>query len=50
MSEEPERELEEMEERASKLEEEIDTVRKDWERKKADPGIPGALQDDDSDD
>jgi hypothetical protein len=45
VSEEPERELEEMEERAEKLEDEIDQVRKDWERKKADPSIPGAAGD-----
>ena len=50
MTEEPEREVEEMQERASKLEDEIAEVRKDWERKKADPAIPGAPQDDDSDD
>ena len=45
MSEEPERDVEEMEERASKLEDEIDKVRKDWERKKADPSVPGAAGD-----
>ena len=45
----PERELEEMQERADKLEEEIDDVRKDWERKKGDPGIPGALDDQEDD-
>lgn len=45
MSEEPERDVEEMEERASKLEDEIDKVRKDWERKKADSGVPGAQPD-----
>ncbi len=49
MSEEPEREVEEMEERSEKLEDDIDEVRKDWERKKADPGIPGALKDDSDD-
>jgi len=45
MTEEPERELEEMQERAEKLEHEIDEVRKDWERKKADPSVPGAAGD-----
>lgn len=45
MSEEPEREVEEMQERADKLEGEIDEVRKDWERKKADPSVPGAAGD-----
>jgi hypothetical protein len=39
---EPERELEDMQERADKLEEEIEGVREDWERKKSDPSIPGA--------
>jgi hypothetical protein len=42
MSEEPERELEDMEERADRLEHEIDEAREDWERKKADPQVPGA--------
>jgi hypothetical protein len=45
VSEEPEREVEEMQERADKLEHEIDEVRKDWERKKADPSVPGAAGD-----
>ena len=45
MSEEPERELEDMEERADRLEDEIDEARQDWERKKADPQIPGAVGD-----
>ena len=45
MSEEPERELEELEERADRLEDEIDEAREDWERKKADPHIPGAAGD-----
>jgi hypothetical protein len=42
MSEEPERELEDMEERAERLEDDIDTAREDWESKKQDPGVPGA--------
>ena len=33
MSEEPEREVDEMQERADRLEDEIDKVREDWERK-----------------
>ena len=45
MTEEPEREVEEMQERADKLEEQIDAVREDWERKKADPSVPGAAGD-----
>ena len=47
MSEEPEREVEEMQERADKLEDEIDEARKHWERKKADPSVPGASSDGD---
>ena len=49
MSEEPERELEEMQKRADKLEDEIDEARKDWEQKKADPSVPGASSDNDDD-
>ena len=41
----PERDLEEMEERSQRLEEEIDDAREDWERKKADPSVPGAAGD-----
>ena len=48
MSEEPERELQDMQERADRLEEEIDEVREDWERKKADSHIPGAAGDPES--
>jgi hypothetical protein len=46
MSEEkPERDLEDMEERAQRLEGEIDDAREDWERKKQDPSVPGAAGD-----
>jgi hypothetical protein len=45
MAENPEREIEEMEERSERLEEEIEDVREDWERKKADPSVPGAAGD-----
>jgi hypothetical protein len=49
---EPEREVEEMEERSERLEQDIDDAREDWERKKADESVPGAPPDgdDDSDD
>jgi hypothetical protein len=50
VSEEPERELEDMEERADKLEDEIDEVREDWERKKSDSSVPGAQPDDSDED
>ena len=50
MTEQPERELEDMQERAEKLEDEIGEVREDWERKKADSGVPGATQDNNSED
>jgi hypothetical protein len=42
MSEQPEREVEEMEERSERLEDEISDAREDWERKKADSSVPGA--------
>ena len=45
MSEEPERELEDMQRRADRLEDEIEEVREDWDRKKADPDTPGAAGD-----
>jgi hypothetical protein len=45
MSEQPERELDEMEERAERLDDEIDDAREDWERKKADSSVPGAVGD-----
>jgi hypothetical protein len=45
MSENPERELEEMEERTERLDDEIGEVREDWEHKKADPSVPGAAGD-----
>jgi hypothetical protein len=41
-----EREADEMEERSDKLEDDIGDARQDWERKKADPGVPGAPPDD----
>jgi hypothetical protein len=37
-----EHELEEMEERSERLEDDISDAREDWERKKADSGVPGA--------
>jgi hypothetical protein len=45
MSEHPERDVEEMEERSERLEQEIEDTREDWERKKADSGVPGAPAD-----
>ena len=42
---EPERELEEMDERSERLEDDIDSAREDWERKKQDPAVPGAAGD-----
>jgi hypothetical protein len=45
MNERPERELDEMDERTDRLDEEIDEARKDWERKKADSSVPGAAGD-----
>jgi predicted nucleic acid-binding Zn-ribbon protein len=43
-------ELDDMQERTEELEGEISEARKDWERKKADPGVPGAPPDPDDDD
>jgi hypothetical protein len=37
-----EREIEDMEERSQKLEQEIDETRSDWEAKKSDATVPGA--------
>jgi hypothetical protein len=42
---EPERDVEEMEERSERLEEEIEDTRADWERKKSDSSVPGAAGD-----
>jgi hypothetical protein len=47
MSEEPERQAEDMEERSKRLEREIEETRSDWESKKADVTAPGAQPDDD---
>ena len=49
-ADELEREAEEMQERVARLEDETDEVSKDWERKKADPGVPGAVCENDDDD
>ena len=45
----PERDVEEMEERTERLEREISDAKKDWERKRSDPGVPGALEPDEDD-
>ena len=44
---EPERDVEEMQERSDRLEEQIEDTREDWERKKRDSGVPGAAGDPD---
>jgi hypothetical protein len=38
----PERDVEEMEERVERLGTDIEGARSDWERKRKDPGVPGA--------
>jgi t-SNARE complex subunit (syntaxin) len=38
-----ERELDDMEEQAENLQEEIDATKADWERKKQDDSVPGAV-------
>jgi hypothetical protein len=45
LTENPEHDVEDMEQRSEQLEEEIEDVREDWERKKADSSIPGAAGD-----
>jgi hypothetical protein len=45
VSEKPEREVEEMQERSDRLEQEIEDTREDWEHKKSDPSVPGASDD-----
>jgi predicted nucleic acid-binding Zn-ribbon protein len=46
-ADELEREADDIEERGERLEDEIGTAREDWDRKKADPGVPGATDDED---
>jgi len=43
-----ERELDDMERRRDRLGEEIDTVKRDWEARKADDAVPGAEGDPES--
>jgi len=45
VTESPEDEVREMEERSERLEEEIEDTRDDWERKKRDSSVPGAAGD-----
>jgi hypothetical protein len=47
VSENPEREVEEMQERSDRLEQEIEDTRENWERKKGDSSVPGAAGDPD---
>jgi hypothetical protein len=44
-ADELEREVEDMEERSERLDDEIDDAREDWERKQRDPNVPGASGD-----
>ncbi|HEX5620904.1 MAG TPA: hypothetical protein VFX51_20955 [Solirubrobacteraceae bacterium] len=48
-ADELEAELDDMDERVENLEGEIKDTREDWERKKADSGVPGAPPDADAD-
>ena len=43
MNERPEDELDDMQEQSDRLGDEIDDAREDWERKKADSSVPGAV-------
>jgi hypothetical protein len=47
VTEKPERDVEEMQERSDRLEKQIDDTREDWERKKSDSSVPGAAGDPD---
>jgi len=44
---EPDRDVEEMQERSERLEEQIEDTREDWEHKKSDSSVPGAAGDPD---
>ena len=48
-SEELKRRSDELEDHSAELARRADTVRHDWERKRADPGVPGAQPDRDDD-
>jgi len=43
MNERPEDELDDMQEQSDRLGDEIGDAREDWERKKADSSVPGAV-------
>jgi predicted nucleic acid-binding Zn-ribbon protein len=45
-----EHDLDEMDERSDRLEDEIADAREDWERKKGDASVPGAPPDSDDED
>jgi predicted nucleic acid-binding Zn-ribbon protein len=45
VSETPEREVEELQKRSDRLEQEIEDTREDWENKKRDSDVPGAAGD-----
>lgn len=42
LADELDREADELQEHSEQLQQEIGEVRQDWERKRADPGVPGA--------
>jgi hypothetical protein len=42
LADELEQQTDELEQRSDKLDENTTDVRRDWERKRADPGVPGA--------
>lgn len=44
LADELERDAERLEERSDKLAGEIEDTRRDWESKKSDPGVPGAVE------
>jgi hypothetical protein len=42
LADEMEQEAQRLERRSQELGDDVDEVRKDWERKRSDPGVPGA--------
>ena len=46
----PVRDVVVLEERTERLVREISVAKQDWERKRSDPGVPGALEPDEDDD
>lgn len=48
LADEMEQEVDRLQDRSNQLGEDVDDVRKDWERKRSDQGVPGANPPDDA--